>query len=47
MEAAASAVFLGGAIVATALLIAAIAMPRVPLQAGETTHEEPAEASPA
>ena len=46
MEAAASAVFLGGAIVATVLLIAAIAMPRVPLAAA-ATHEEPAEASPA
>lgn len=47
MEAAAGAVFLGGAIVATVLLFAAIAMPRVPLAAAETAPEAPPEVSPA
>ncbi len=42
MTAAAGAVFLGGAIVATVLLIAAIAMPRVPLAAAETPPGAPA-----
>lgn len=46
MEAAAGAVFLGGAIVATVLLIAAIAMPRAPL-AAEAVSGAPPEASPA
>jgi MFS family permease len=47
MEAAAGAVFLGGAILAAVLLIAAIAMPRTPLPAADAVHEAPAEASPA
>jgi hypothetical protein len=40
-------VFLGGAILATVLLVAAIAMPRVPPPTAEAAHQAPAEASPA
>ncbi|WP_191283403.1 MDR family MFS transporter [Pseudolysinimonas yzui] len=47
MEAAAGAVFLGGAIGAAVLLVAAIAMPRVPLVAAEGSPEAPPEAAPA
>jgi MFS family permease len=47
MEAAAGAVFLGGGILAVVLLIAAIAMPRVPPPATESAQQTSAEASPA
>jgi len=47
MEAAAGAVFLGGAIVAALLLVAAIAMPRAPLPAEAAAPGTSPEASPA
>jgi MFS family permease len=47
MAAAAGAVFLGGAIVATVLLLAAIAMPRVPRASTHESPETPPDAAPA